>query len=93
MLVVCVLAPNTLAQWTSDLVDDELTRAYGVGIGDLNSDGHIDIVASGNLADRIVWYDGSDGVKHLIQDRIDAATMIEIADVNDDGVPDVVANL
>ena len=69
----------------------------GIGIGDIDGDGHLDVVLSKGVGQTQVewWRNPGDGsphwIRHLIGNTINMAKMIEVADVNGDGRPDVVA--
>lgn len=73
----------------------------GLGVGDINGDGHPDIAAAGGAAGRagrtLYWWANPWGnptgwVRHVIGTTANQIKMVEIADINGDGRPDVVVS-
>ncbi|MPY86483.1 MAG: hypothetical protein GEU99_01005 [Luteitalea sp.] len=69
----------------------------GIGIGDIDGDGHLDLVLGvGIKLPHVEWWrnpgDGSaNWVRHSIGNTVNAAKMLEATDVNGDGRLDVIA--
>jgi hypothetical protein len=69
----------------------------GIGLGDVDRDGHPDLVLAAAVGSPEVdwWRNPGDGstnwVKHPLGDTLNMAKMIELADINGDGRLDVVA--
>lgn len=89
--------PETTNWPIMKITSTENDEQKGIGVGDLDRDGHADLVlAKGVGLPQVEWWrnpgDGSDHwVRRPIGDTINMAKMIEVADVNGDGRLDVVA--
>ena len=59
-------------------------------IGDINGDGQTDLIAGGNAAGGLVWYQAPAWEKHIISAEGGFGTDGEVADVDGDGDQDVV---
>ncbi|MDP2686914.1 MAG: T9SS type A sorting domain-containing protein [Aequorivita sp.] len=62
--------------------------------GDINGDGHIDIVASKSYPDGIVWYENLDGFGNFsfeksISSNVDFAISLQVDDIDNDGDLDI----
>ncbi len=92
-----------MKSWSRHLVDDQVKGAHAVAVGDINGDGRVDVVASGENeakpADSIFWYTCPDRpneverwTKHVIGHGQSGglAHYPSIGDVNGDGRLDVV---
>ena len=67
-----------------------------VFVYDIDDDSNPDVVAAGNVADDVVWYEAPDDptgtwTKHNIDTDLDGAASIFVYDIDDDSNPDVVA--
>jgi len=78
------------------ITSTEMDEQKAIGLGDVDHDGHLDLVLSvGVKSPQLEWWrnpgDGSaNWVKHLIGSTINLTKMIELADVNGDGRLDAV---
>jgi hypothetical protein len=75
-------------------IDPILPGAYSVDVSDMDSDGDLDVVSVGVIADAVVWYenDGSGAFsKHNVDSNLNAATDAIAADVDGNGLIDIVA--
>jgi hypothetical protein len=89
--------------WTSRSVTTSLDGPNSVHAADLDNDGDLDIVASINRDNRVVWYENdgspSDGgwTYHLVKDYSDPPSYqsgmeyVHVADIDDDGDLDILA--
>ena len=82
-------------EWNRTVVDTNLNYAWGVHIADIDDDGDNDIVASGEYADDVVWYQNTNGdgkfwTKFYIDNNINYPTGLWVEDMDSDGDPDVV---
>jgi hypothetical protein len=86
-----------IGAWTEHEIDTSLDGAHGVHVYDIDSDGNPDIIATGTLADDVVWYEAPDDpvtgtwTTHFIDVSFDGAWGIHVSDIDSDGNPDVVA--
>ncbi len=103
-LIICLLQPeNPLTDpWPLHVIDDQVHGIHGLIIGDVNQDGHVDLLANsaqpkGNFPLSVVWYEnpGSAGQSKQWQRHVFAANdapglshYIGFGDVNGDGRPD-----
>jgi hypothetical protein len=81
-----------------DLPQVITTEANGVrslDTGDLDGDGHVDLVSGSWFDDKVAWYrnDGSGnfGAQQIIADDTDGVRSIRVGDIDGDGRPDVAA--
>ncbi len=59
-------------------------------VGDLNSDGLVDLIAGGNSSGGLVWYENPSWTRHTIDGESEIGTDGEVVDVDQDGDNDVV---
>jgi hypothetical protein len=83
--------------WTKHNIDPNLVGAFAVGIGDIDTNGTLDVIATANSANDVVWYanDGGSPIvwnKSTIDADLTGAWEAIAFDINEDGFPDVVAN-
>lgn len=60
-------------------------------IGDINGDGLLDLIAGGNAAGGLIWFENPNWVKHIIASQRALSTDAETYDVDQDGDNDVIA--
>jgi hypothetical protein len=82
--------------WTRLTIDSALDGAYNLDVADIDADNDSDVVATGNEANIIVWYENLGGMKigwskHTIDSSLNRAFGVEIADVDLDLDLDVLA--
>ena len=83
--------------WTKYLIDENLTGAFGVEVADMDKNGTLDVVATGNGAGDVVWYSNDGGspmawTKNTIDGNLPNVWDILVCDINGDDDPDVVVN-
>jgi len=82
--------------WKKEIIDPNLQGALFVWIADMDGDSDLDVVATGQDTDVVVWYE-NDGLtppgwsKHTIDDSLDGASIIMPGDIDADGMMDVAA--
>jgi hypothetical protein len=95
--VVWYEAPDDpTGSWTKHNIDTNLDEASGVFVYDIDGDGNPDVVATGERADDVVWYEAPDDptgtwTKHNIDTNLVYARGVYVYDIDDDSNPDVVA--
>lgn len=80
--------------FTKSTVDGSLDQTHSVFAADVDLDGDKDILATGRLADDVVWYEnnGSESfTKHTIDADLDGASDVTTGDLDGDGDIDVTA--
>ncbi len=82
--------------WTSHVVVANLSGAYGITTGDLDSDGDEDILVTAQTADDVAWLENIHGnasgwIMHTIDGLVDGARDVRFGDLDGDGDPDIVA--
>jgi hypothetical protein len=87
---------GTGSAWSRISVDSSLGGAQAVCAGDIDGDGHLDLVANGENADDVTWYRNADGLgntwtEHTIDASFDGANFVRAADVDGDGDLDVLS--
>lgn len=80
--------------WTEVIIDGSLDGANGLDVADIDGDGDLDVAATGEEADDVVWYentagDGSAWTKHNVDTNYDGANDVWCADVDGDGDVDI----
>ena len=91
-LLIVVLFTNLLwAQWGKITIDDALSHAYELDVADINDDGHLDIIASGNAANVVRWYEAPTWTKHNIDVNLYSAGDVLAYDIDGDDTLDVLA--
>ena len=80
--------------WIKHTVDSDFDAASSAFAVDIDGDGDIDIIGSAWTADRITWWENTDGsgtswVEHTIEVDFDGATSVYAEDINGDGDIDV----
>ncbi|MBT8387390.1 MAG: T9SS type A sorting domain-containing protein, partial [Ignavibacteria bacterium] len=86
--------PDT--NWSKHLIDDgTLPGAITCDIGDLDSDGDLDVAVTGSQANRLVWYKNNlpdtNWIKKLIDGSLPVAFGVSIGDIDGDDTMDVAA--
>ncbi len=83
--------------WEAHVLDGSFGGARGVFAADLDQDGDTDIIAAGEDADQVAWWEnlGSNtfSAKHVINDEAYGAQSVFVADLDDDGDLDVLSAL
>jgi dipeptidyl aminopeptidase/acylaminoacyl peptidase len=82
-------------EWEMQVIEDELIWAHWAEAGDINNDGHLDVLGAGYNSDEITVYfnDGEspfDWTRQVVDDRFDGALTVIPADIDDDGHLDVI---
>lgn len=80
--------------FSKSTVDGALDQVHSVFASDVDEDGDMDIIATGRLADDVVWYsnNGSESfTKFTIDGSLDGASDATVGDIDGDGDKDVVA--
>jgi hypothetical protein len=83
--------------WTKHTIDANLGGAFAVSIADIDTNGTLDVVATGNSADDVVWYanDGGSPIgwsKSIIDADLNGAWAVIVSDIDDNSFPDVIVN-
>jgi hypothetical protein len=82
--------------WTEFTIDSALDGSYNLDVADMDADNDSDVVATGNVANVIVWYENLGGMpvewnKRIIDSSLNRAFGVDIADVDLDLDLDVLA--
>jgi len=76
--------------WTRSNIDPSFNNAVGVGIGDINKDGNLDIVASGqNTSNPLRWYEGPSWIMHPIYQTSTSFHDLAVTDLDNDSDLDI----
>ena len=83
-------------QWKKHLITDALPGGFEAVAADLDGDGDLDVVATGETPGQIAWFENPGDpagrwVKHTLRAEWIHANQVIVADVNHDGRPDIVA--
>ena len=83
-------------QWTKEVIEDNYNGAIYVSTGDINADGHIDVLATAAFDHQVCWWSNSGGnpiqwTKHLIASNYTEAHGILAVDIDKDGKMDIVS--
>ncbi len=83
-------------QFTKQIIDGSLLGALGVFAGDINNDGHLDVLGTADITDDVVWYSNSGGspiswTKQMIDGSCNGAWPVYAADLDNDGDIDALA--
>jgi hypothetical protein len=90
-----ILSP-IYGQWEKFIIEANLSYPAILDVADMDDDGDLDVAATGNGTDRVLWYENVGGTainwtKHLIDTYLDGAIGLAIADMDGDFDKDVVA--
>ena len=90
-----ILSP-IYGQWEKFIIEPNLSYPAIMDVADMDGDGDLDVAATGNGTDRVLWYENIGGTainwtKHLIDTYLDGAIGLAIADMDGDFDKDVVA--
>jgi hypothetical protein len=82
--------------WSEHPIATDFDYACNLSLGDMDSDGDVDVVATAWYDEEVAWWrnDGGSPVawtRQTIAQGFTGTHWVEIADINDDGNPDVVA--
>jgi hypothetical protein len=64
---------------------------WGKSVGDINSDGLVDLIVGGNGSMALIWYENPSWKKHVIATNRRFSTDHEVIDINKDGQNDIVS--
>ncbi|MEM9597991.1 MAG: FG-GAP-like repeat-containing protein [Acidobacteriota bacterium] len=83
--------------WTETVIDTTFDRPHSVTAADLDEDGDLDVLASGETADAVTWWENTAGdasawTEHVIDNSFDGAYSVYAADVDGDGDLDVMSS-
>ena len=83
-------------QWKKHLITDALPGGFEAVAADLDGDGDLDVVATGETPGQIAWFENPGHpaglwVKHTLRAEWIHANQVIVADLNHDGRPDIVA--
>jgi hypothetical protein len=81
--------------FTPHVVDTGVLGVEGVAAGDVDGDGHVDLVSALGLQNTVAWYESDGGsppafTKHVIDAAAAGAHDVIVVDLNDDTVMDVI---
>ena len=82
--------------WLGHVIDYNLDGAIAAVVADMDGDGNPDVIASGEFADTIMWYEAPSDptlswTEHVVGVGKDSPYGLAVTDVNEDGDPEVVA--
>jgi len=88
---------GTPVNWTKHTIDPSLDGAFGVNIADIDTNGTVDVIATGNMAGNVVWYENDGGSpiiwhKRPIDQDLSKASDVIICDIDGNKLPDIVVN-
>ena len=80
--------------WIEHIVDGDFDSANSVHTADVDSDGDLDVLGSGQFEDAITWWENSAGdgtawIEHTVDGAFDDAGLVYSADMDGDGDVDV----
>jgi len=92
-----VLSSTALGSPAEHLVESSHVGAIGVGVGDIDNDGDVDIVGSAQTSGLVLWWENDGGsppgfTEHTVATPAGAAG-IDVADIDGDGRLDVVLSM
>ncbi|MCA9424618.1 MAG: VCBS repeat-containing protein [Candidatus Omnitrophica bacterium] len=87
---------GTVPVFQQTLIDNQASKTYSVSSGDINGDGHLDILSTAEVSDTVAWYENSGTVpatftKRIISSAVNGAHALDAADFDGDGDLDVVS--
>ena len=71
--------------WTRHLIAENQSGATNIHPVDINSDGHVDFMASRGHGTGVVWFEAPYWKPHELSDTVAGAHCLTIADLDDDG--------
>jgi hypothetical protein len=91
------LSSSVVASPVGHLISDSYVGTIGVGVGDIDLDGDLDVVGSAQTSAILSWWENSGGdpptwTEHIIGTPGGAAG-VDVADIDGDGRPDVVLTM
>jgi hypothetical protein len=87
---------GTPPTWNKHTIDANLLSAITCHVADIDGDDTLDVVATGSVADDVVWYENEGGTpitwsKYTIDANLDGAWWVDAVDIDGDGDVDVFA--
>ncbi len=79
--------------WSERSIAEKLRGARAVAAGDLDRDGHTDVVATAEFDNKVSWWSNAGGVwsEQVLSAEVPGAAGVAVADFDGDGALDVVA--
>jgi hypothetical protein len=78
--------------WTREIIGSDLYGARSVSAADVDGDGDLDVVATGMISNRVVWYEAPSWEEHLVDSGLFGAYFMHVADIDGDEDLDVVSS-
>ncbi len=90
----CSGTGGACTNWNANVVDAAFSGASSVYAADVDGDGDTDVLGAGYFADKITWWENTNGVgttwsEHVVDALFDGAQSVYAADVDGDGDTDV----
>lgn len=93
-VLACDAGPSESPRVVHVVVDSAGPKdPWGKAVGDVNRDGHLDLIVAGRSGGGLVWYEGPTWARHTLNDSLPFSTDEQLADIDGDGRPDMVTLL